>query len=673
MRLISARVQGYGRIIDSKINLDAKVIAIVGPNEAGKTTLLKALAHVDGETAVPVPQRSRTTEVSDQTRVTTFDYVVGDEDRAALADLDLHEQPTRTQVARSASGEELIVDVVPTPRKSVRPLQDALETLKGASVQEDLDNWVDPNATYADSGSDDPHDYRAELGAVIEALKTAIAEVDSDLPGEVVQTVQSLLGVTLDDDTEAEPLRAAYRAVIAWFERDDPAPTARDRIWNRTPDLILFDEADRAIQSAYTFDDALINDPPAALANLAGTASLNLAELLQFVRTGDIARRRTAIVQANSRMDAIFGEAWKQSKLAVHFELDGDQLRIEIMEDGDNVTVFDERSAGLRMFVALIAFLKVHGSERAPILLIDEAENHLHVDAQADLVNMFVTQEHAIKVIYTTHSPACLPPDLGTGIRVVVPRDDNFQVSDVKNSFWRGAAGYSPLMLAMGAAAAAFTPARYVVLAEGATEKILLPTLIRFAIGETDLPYQVAPGLSEVPNDFLPRLDLEAAHVAYLVDGDDGGVKLKTALTDAGVPENLIAELGLPGIENAIDSDAYSAAISALLPECNPGVTASDLPEVPPIAAELGGSVAERMYDWIKSTGLKAPSKVAVANWLVENDRSTPGVEGAEALVSLHSNLVRMLGAESDENLAKPGKAVRLTGGGVNDDGGGTA
>jgi uncharacterized protein YhaN len=39
MRLISARIRGYGRIVDSKINLDAKVIAIVGPNEAGKTTL----------------------------------------------------------------------------------------------------------------------------------------------------------------------------------------------------------------------------------------------------------------------------------------------------------------------------------------------------------------------------------------------------------------------------------------------------------------------------------------------------------------------------------------------------------------------------------------------------------------------------------------------------------
>jgi energy-coupling factor transporter ATP-binding protein EcfA2 len=643
MRLISAHIRGYGRIVDSKINLDAKVIAIVGPNEAGKTTLLRALGHVDSNEAVPVPQRSRAAEVSDQTRVTTFDYVVEEADKDALADLDLLVPPTRASIARSAAGGNLIVDLSPRPVKSVRPLQEAAEQLKVSLIDKSLDDWIDPDTTYADPESDAPRDYRKELQALLEAIDAAIAEPGSTLTEEMIETARSLQTATVNDEADSERLRAAYGSIIIWAEREDPAAEARDRLWQRTPDFIMFDEADRSIQSAYTFDDALVNDPPDALDNLAGTASLDLTQLLHFVRTGDIARRRSAIVQANSRMDKIFDGAWKQSNLSVHFELDGDQLRIELMEDGDNVTVFDERSAGLRMFVALIAFLKVHGSDRLPILLIDEAENHLHIDAQADLVNMFVTQEHAVKVIYTTHSPACLPPDLGTGIRVVVPREDNFQVSDVRNSFWQSGAGFSPLMLAMGAAAAAFTPARFVVLAEGATEMILLPTLIRAATGETDLPYQVAPGLSEVPNDFLPKLDLEAAHVAYMVDGDDGGAKLKAALTDAGVPESLIVDLGVPGIENLLALEDYRATISALLPECNPGVAVSDLPKVPPIPVVDGGSVAKWIYGWIKGEGLKAPSKVAVANWLVENQRSTPSTAGVAVLTSIHAKLLGAL------------------------------
>lgn len=641
MRLISAHVQGYGRIVDSKINLDAKVIAIVGPNEAGKTTLLKALAHIDARAAVPLSQRSRALEVSDGVALTTFDYVVEDEDHATLADLDLQQQPSRAYVSRSAAG-ELAIRLIPEPKKSVRPLQFALKVLKTATSGTDIDGWIDPDSTYVEEGESQA--YRAELSNVIEAVNATRAEPGRALEPKAVEATRYLLSATLDKGAEAQRLREAYVSIIEWADRDEPADEASIRVWRRTPDLILFDEADRSIQSAYKFDDALIDDPPAALANLAGTASLDLTELLQFVQNGDIARRRTAIVQANSRMDAIFGGAWKQSQLAVHFELDGDQLRIELMEGGANVTVFDERSAGLRMFVALVAFLRVHGSQRPPILLIDEAENHLHIDAQADLVNMFVTQEHAVKVIYTTHSPACLPPDLGTGIRVVEPRKDNLQASDVKNNFWQGAAGYSPLMLAMGAAAAAFTPSRYVVLAEGATEMILLPTLIRMSTGQPELPYQVAPGLSEVPHDFLPRLDLEAAHVAYLVDGDDGGANLKAALVDAGVPETLIVRLGLPGIENALDPNAYRTAISALLPECNPEVVPTELPVVPPMAAEIGTSVAKWMYEWVRSVELKAPSKVAVANWLVEHGHAKPSVEGARGLTLIHTKLLGALG-----------------------------
>ena len=38
MRLICADIKGYGRLVDPKINLGSKAIAVVGTNEAEKTT-----------------------------------------------------------------------------------------------------------------------------------------------------------------------------------------------------------------------------------------------------------------------------------------------------------------------------------------------------------------------------------------------------------------------------------------------------------------------------------------------------------------------------------------------------------------------------------------------------------------------------------------------------------
>ncbi|WP_243073672.1 AAA family ATPase [Microbacterium sp. SS28] len=648
MRLISAHIRGYGRIVDSKVNLDAKVIAIVGPNEAGKTTLLNALAFVDRGGSIPLPERSRAAETTDDTLVTTLDYVLDGEDQEALADLDLQELPTRARIARTASGEHVQVTLTPIARKSVKPLAVARDVLAAVLSRADLDDLIDRETVYADPNGDAPRDYRAELQLVADAVGAAVDEPGTALPEEVVATTRSLLGVTATDALDAADLIGAYSGVLTWAERDAPAPEARDRIWKRTPRFVLFGEEDRSIQSTYNLDQ--VASPPRALANLARMASLDLAELHQFIQSGDTARRRSAIVKANRRMDALFEEAWKQSRLSVHFEVDGGELRVELMEDGDNVTVFAERSAGLRMFIALIAFLKVHGTDELPVLLIDEAENHLHIDAQADLVNMFVTQQQAVKVIYTTHSPACLPPDLGTGIRVVAPRPDNLQISDVKNSFWQGTAGYSPLMMAMGAAAAAFTPARRVVLAEGATEMILLPTLMRTALGVGELPYQVAAGLAEAPNDLLSKLDLEAARVAYLVDGDDGGKKLAKALSDVGVPERLIAELSTPGIENVIDAGCYGKALTALVLESNPGLTDEDLVSFAEITVEDGASIAKAATNWIEKKGWKAPSKVAVASWLVTHGTAVPSEAGRELLSALHQRLLSALGVPTEES-----------------------
>jgi predicted ATP-dependent endonuclease of OLD family len=274
-----------------------------------------------------------------------------------------------------------------------------------------------------------------------------------------------------------------------------------------------------------------------------------------------------------------------------------------------------------------------------PILLIDEAENHLHFDAQADLVNTFMIQEQAAKVIYTTHSPACLPPDLGTGIRAVLPSADNGQVSEIHNSFWNRSAGYSPLMLAMGAGAAAFSPARIVVLAEGASEMILLPSLIRAANKLDTLGYQIAPGLSEVPKRLYPELDLEAARVAYLVDGDEAGQSLKTRLADGGVPAKLIVDLGAQTLENLLDSEVYRDTVRALMQE-----TASDkaIPELPRFDDEVRPWPTV-LKVWANQHHVKLPSKVAVANRIVETGMIRLNRAERTTLVKLHKRLTTVL------------------------------
>ena len=60
MRLVRADFVGYRRLVDTSINLDAPIVSIVGPNEAGRTSQLKALVHLSNKAPFASGELART-------------------------------------------------------------------------------------------------------------------------------------------------------------------------------------------------------------------------------------------------------------------------------------------------------------------------------------------------------------------------------------------------------------------------------------------------------------------------------------------------------------------------------------------------------------------------------------------------------------------------------------
>ncbi len=623
MRLLKVQIEGVKRFTEPVVLwAEGKLTAVVGPNEAGKTTLLEAMAHLDSDVSFLSPEEgsppaSRSRMPEPAAIVVAALFRLEDHDRRLVKNLPGSETLRFLSVARRADG-GLVIDVTPRLNRDLEPRKRAVTQLHRLARSP----WIQ---RLDDEGS---------LAVAVDACISALGNDTETLTPTEFDTIESVALELEDIPTKGMPqyaqqLIGRMRQLAAEEGTDPPSKAAAEALWNESPDFLMFSDSDRLLRSTYPLSQ-VAHDPPAALRNLASLAGLDLPRLLAASRSDDHGLVETLTDTASNRLHTVMKKAWQQSDVDVRFRLNDDTLRVMIQTDGTGFWEIADRSDGLRAFVALVAF--VSNRDKDAILLIDEAEIHLHYDAQADLVQMLERQPLVRQVIYTTHSAGCLPEDL-TSVRTVVPQP-NSEASILRNWFWEGQeAGFAPLLTGMGAATLAFVPTRFAVLVEGPTDLILLPTLIREASGQPSLGFQVAPGLAGAAPSEISGLDMQGPRIVYLLDNDDGGDGIARKLGQAGIGQDRIVRISRirdSVIEDLVDPEAYLTAINAELVQSG---------HDPMPSSELDQLNRPRSVEtWCKNSGFAAPVKRAVAQRLLEQAR-----EGAPLLTAEGSDELQYL------------------------------
>ena len=456
MRLMAFTVEGYRRFVaKTSVKLDGDLIAFVGPNEAGKSSLLRALAHLNTEPFARNEQPRRTK----MEPTLTWHFKLEHADKASLASITDTAHVERAVVTKRSDA-TLQWEFEPRPPRRDR-------TTRQSSAELLSDSYGSPFLHAAD-GDEDSSFSLDDMQRTIDVLRVDVENYQQDHLALFNDLAQRIGGVRVPEPpTEGnEADEATTTDATAWAERrdalvqaleevvaqeDTPSPwrRTRDALQDRLPRILLFSDEDRELASEYELED-VADSPPAALNHLASLAGLDLAALRDEAvarSVSDVATRRNA---ANSKLLTEFNQSWNQQGIAVQMEVQGTILHVQATTPEDSgLSDIGERSDGMRWFAALLAYC--HGWPDRPILLVDEIERHLHYDAQSDLVDVLAKQAFTSKVIYTTHSFGCLPHDLGTGVRIVQPLDP--ATSRLENGFWKRGAGFSPLLASMGAAA----------------------------------------------------------------------------------------------------------------------------------------------------------------------------------------------------------------------------
>ncbi|MFC9703347.1 AAA family ATPase [Streptomyces sp. NPDC056943] len=680
MRLHTLTLNGYKRFKTStEIHLDEPVIALVGPNEAGKTSILQTLMALNDDEPLERSHLSRGSQMRGADPISAK-YLLEEKDLQLIKDLALPVQPKWLTISKSWIGQREAT-LTPSMRWDNSYLKTTNERL--AKVMASLpESYPVGGAAALDRLRKGLHFLR-ELESVSEKSRLNAVRGGKEFVGVTDHLLRFLDGIpakrgsssvsaAFQDDVIAAQI--ALHDLAEYAIKPSLDTEATRRLFASAPRYLSFTEESRDVPASL---NVAVEVPEISLGlrNLLGIAGLSLTSLQRALQLEDWARLEFTLSAANERLSDVLA-SWSQEQISVRFRVDNGILRIFFSSSGKSAfTEISERSDGLRSYVALMGSIhaksdrgmekspdrlqedgewqasrraksspvSVRKNERPVILLVDEAENHLHYDAQADLVNVFTSQKLAQQVIYSTHSAGCLPEDLGAGVRVVSPIPKSEQ-SEVKNWFWQTGAGFTPILLGMGATSLAFSSVRSVVIAEGATELILLPTLIREAIQSKKVGFQVAPGLSEVHPRMIGELDSEGARVCYIVDGDKGGDDLRKKLERAGIQGGRIFSVSgsYDGkvTEDLLDEQVYRRVINRLL------ISSHGASAAIPDSRHLGDVNRPGLVTvWCKENNVPSPSKRTVAQELVREARisSVLSAEGSVSVRELHEKILEGL------------------------------
>lgn len=561
LELQSITLNGFRKFeTKTELKTNGKLVALLGPNEAGKTSALRAIYQVVNREKILDSDLSRGMTFPDKHYPLIAKFrLSGDDLREANIP-----QPTWFYIYKKINGSW---DYRFDPKIHPRDISKRQKLLR------DLERFKANNKIWGRFVNVNP--------SIVESYEKAVSSLsltDETLGDDEIATIENVNDEITKIIDQSDPkyireLPLNFQTLLDCEKSETPLKIAFRSIKDRVPKILFFSNDERLLEGSY--DTETLSEPyPPALENLTKVAGIELRDLVNAVKSDDaptIARLKS---KANDELRRRFDENWSQSGVHVALDVLNGQILVLVREENYNFTKLAERSDGLRQFVALQAFTTCERADN-PILLIDEAEMRLHYDAQADLIQMLSKQSVASKIIYTTHSAGCLPEDLGDGVRLVeqIRRDDGSSFSVIKNHFWnRTEGGLEPLLFGMGAATLAFFPIRRALLTEGESDMLLLPAMLREAFQADYLTFQIVPGLSKTSGINLPILARNGRGVAFAVDDDQGGRDLAKKIANSGFDTKAIFSLKLSGkgdgqIEDFINPKHLSVAVSAAFSE----------------------------------------------------------------------------------------------------------
>ncbi len=521
MDLISFRVTMYKGILDSGWVEVNPLTVLVGKNESGKTSLLKALHKLNPYTPDPYIiarewPRARLREQSEQQVICRAKFRLSDQEKSEL-----------TQIAENAT----FPDTIEVSRNYAGDLKIDFEEdiFSNKRHPDDIDNAFNILPQLQDEFGDP---FKKCVEECIKEVKLLAHEERFSELMELAQKHDPLLRQVLSSSEPPQQIEnnfiSQYIAGLAQLVQTlEPLPSIQSKIHeyitDHLPTFIYMDDY-RAFSGTARLDEIKSHQDSNSLTeedktfltilNLSGLDLNNLVQLGQ----GDeesVEQRQLNLDDGAATLTKTISNRLRQRNYAVEYRADGQRFFTFVKDDRDPALIrLEERSKGFQWFFAF-DLMFMHESEETfegCVILLDEPGLHLHPEAQKDLLLRLEEYAKGNKLLYTTHLPFMIDLNHPERIRVLKETEDGIVVTTDLIDGSPEAKFVLQAALGMDASHSLLIADRNLVV-EGVHDYYILTGLSNWLkrIGEEGLPedVRVTPGTSAS----------EAVHVATFMIG----------------------------------------------------------------------------------------------------------------------------------------------------------
>ena len=543
MRLVAFRVEMYRSIIDSRWVNVTPLTVIVGKNESGKTTLLRALHKLKPFNADPYSMdsegpRGRRKERDPKRVACRARFQFTPEQLSQLESLigEKVDGAAVVEVSRTYGG-QLGVEF---------PKQFFPRKLNKAEIEKLM-------AAHMPVPSPASPDFQAVAQQCRDDVRRLAEHDDFDgIARAATEHAGRLTKVVSTDDAPERPAEQgfitsypAYVQTLAQALRNQLTISERadSLVQNWIPTFIYMSDY-RAFSGTARLDhvqqrkqQSQPNDEDKTLLMLMKLSGLDLDQEVQKSSQDHREQRQYDLADASATLTRTIVERWKQRRYEVEYRADGPLFYTFVKDERDpSLIKLEERSKGFQWFFSfdLMFMHESGGTFKNCVLLLDEPGLHLHPDAQRDLLKRLAAYAEGNVLIYSTHLPFMIDLREPSRIRVLSETDNGNVVSeDLTQS---QPEGKLVLQAALGMSGrASYLVAERNLVVEGVDDFWIVSELSNLLIrsGEPGLPEDVlitpAGGASEAAYiaTFMIGQQLQ---VVVLLDSDHAGGEAADAL-----------------------------------------------------------------------------------------------------------------------------------------------